>query len=102
METRIKNIKLLARVHNLDAVLISSVSNIIYLTGYSGFSYFEREAFLIIVAQPQGLTHKTPGVLGYILTDGRYSEAVSSIPGFELIEISPSNSLEKILEDLSG
>lgn len=85
----------------LDAVLISSVSNITYLTDYCGFSYFEREAFLVITAQPQGLTNKTPGVFGYIITDGRYSEAVADIPSFRLIEISPLNALTKIFENLS-
>ncbi|OGH29693.1 MAG: hypothetical protein A3F30_02945 [Candidatus Levybacteria bacterium RIFCSPHIGHO2_12_FULL_37_12] len=89
----------------LDAILISSVSNIVYLTGYCGFSYFEREAFLVITAQPQGLTYKTPGVLGYILTDGRYSEAVTdilpSLPKYELIETSSKNTIEKVFENLA-
>ena len=74
----------------LDAVLITSVSNIVYLIGYFGFSYFEREAFLVIT-----------NTENYLITDGRYSEAVSSIPGFRLIEISSSNTLTKIFEDLS-
>ncbi|MDP3726952.1 MAG: Xaa-Pro peptidase family protein [bacterium] len=88
--------------HHLDAVLISSVSNITYLTGYSGFSPEEREAFLFIVAQPQGLTHKTPGVTGYIITDGRYSEAVhAQIKNFELIERTADFPFEKILKDLA-
>jgi len=37
----------------------------------------------------------------YLITDGRYSEAVAGIPGFKLIEISSSNSLEKVFENLS-
>lgn len=91
----------------LDAILITSVSNITYLTDYSGFSKEEREAYLLIVnqphAQPQGLTHKTPGVIGYILTDGRYSEAIKKlIPDFKLIEISSKNSVEKILKNLKN
>ncbi len=87
--------------NKLDAILISSVSNIIYLTNYSGFSKEEREAYLLIMAQPQGLTHKTPGVLGYILTDGRYSEAVKTlIPDFKLTEISSKNSFEKVIKQL--
>jgi len=63
---------------DLDAVLISSVSNIIYLTGYSGFSKEEREAFLFITKNQQ-----------YILTDARYTEDIKKlIPDFTLIEIS--------------
>ncbi|MDP3996042.1 MAG: aminopeptidase P family protein [bacterium] len=101
---RIKKILETVLENKLDAALISSVPNIIYLTGYSGFSYLEREAFLV-VAQPQGLTHKTPGVFGYIITDGRYSEAVSKIllnlPKYELLEISNKNSLDDIFKSLS-
>ena len=102
MKRKIKSIKLLIEKSDLDAVLISSVSNIIYLTDCYGFSYLQREAFLVIVAQPQGLKQKTPGVFSFLITDGRYSEAVADIPGFELIEISSSNSLEKVFENLSG
>lgn len=75
----------------LDAVLISSVSNIIYLTVDFGFSYLQREAFLVITQNQN-----------FLITDGRYSEAVSKIPGFKLIEISFENSLDKIFENLSG
>ena len=96
MIDKIERLKLTLKKGDVDAVLISSVANIIYLTGYSGFSYFEREAFLVIVAQPQGLTHKTPGVFGFLITDGRYAEAVSDILNFELIEISSENTLDKI------
>lgn len=88
--------------NNLDAVLISSVPNITYLTGYANFSTIEREAYLIIVAQPQGLTHETPEVKGYIITDGRYSEAVQiHVPHFTLIEISLNNPLKTIFINLS-
>lgn len=101
MMDKIKKVLEIISNNKLDAVLISSVSNIIYLSNYSGFSYLEREAFLLVLAQPQGLKHKTPGVYGYILTDGRYSEAVSKIPGFELLEISNNNSLDDIFKSLS-
>ena len=99
-----KTTKLLTLINKnkVDAILVSSVPNIIYLTGYSGFSKEEREAYLFIVAQPQGLTHKTPGVFGYIITDGRYSEAVSArVRDFKLIERFQRDSLKKIFEGLS-
>ena len=76
--------------NKLDAILISSVSNIVYLTNYSGFSEKEREAYLVILKNKQ-----------YILTDGRYTEAVKLlIPDFKLIEISSKNPVDKILKEL--
>lgn len=78
--------------NKLDAVLISSVSNIIYLTDYSGFSIEEREAYLLITKKNQ-----------YILTDGRYAHAAKTlIPDFELIEISSENSIKEILKNLKS
>ena len=74
----------------LDAILISSFSNIVYLTNYSGFSREEREAYLFITNTKQ-----------YILTDGRYTQAVKMlVPDFKLIEISPRLSFEKAIEQL--
>ncbi|MEK7573030.1 MAG: Xaa-Pro peptidase family protein [Patescibacteria group bacterium] len=99
---KLRKVREVISENKLDAILISSVSDIVYLTNYNGFSYLEREAFLLVLAQPQGLKHKTPGVYGYILTDGRYSEAVSSIPHFKLLEISSDNSFENILKNLSA
>jgi len=76
--------------NKLDAVLISSISNIVYLTGYSGFSKEEREAYLFVVKNAQ-----------YILTDGRYTQAVKTlIPGFKLIKISSRVSFEKSIKEL--
>jgi len=81
--------------NKIDAALVSSVPNIIYLTGYSGFSYFEREAFLLISKNKS-----------YLITDGRYSEAVSNIilssPKYELLEITSQNTIDKIFEKLSA
>jgi len=73
-----------------SAILVSSVENIIYLTGFSNFSKHEREAYLLITQNQN-----------YILTDGRYGEAVKNkVKNFELMEISSENSLTKILKDL--
>jgi len=52
----------------LDAILISSRSNIIYLTTYPNFSETERECFLLITRSKQ-----------YLITDKRYSEAVTQV-----------------------
>ena len=76
---------------NFDAILVSSVPNITYLTGFSNFSKDEREAYLLITQNQN-----------YILTDGRYSEAVKSkIKNFKLIEISSKRTFEKALKTLA-
>ena len=56
--------------------LISSIPNIIYYTGYSGFSETEREAFLLITKKRK-----------FIITDSRYSQDLKKIKGFEVFEI---------------
>jgi Xaa-Pro aminopeptidase len=88
MNTSLTNIRSLLSESKLDAILISSISNIIYLTNYSGFSKEEREAYLFITKNSQ-----------YILTDGRYTTAVKTlIPDFKLVEITNKLSATKILE----
>lgn len=84
---RLKKLQSEIQIQKLDAVLISSVANIIYLTDYSGFSTEEREAFLLITPASR-----------FILTDGRYTGAVKkTIPDFELLEISSKNKLADLL-----
>src|SRR3989338_3672764 len=88
---RIKKIKQEIIRQNLEAVFVSSVSNIIYLTGFPNFSKEEREAYLIITKDMQ-----------YIITDGRYTEAVKrGVPHFELLERSAKNRLKDIFENLN-
>lgn len=85
---RLKKLQLEIKSHNLDGAIISNVSNIIYLTGYSGFSNEEREAFLLITPTRQ-----------FVFTDGRYSEAVrKSIPHFELVEITSKSKFPDLLK----
>jgi Xaa-Pro aminopeptidase len=75
----------------LDALLVTSVPNIIYLTGYSGFSSDEREGFVL-------LTKKT----NYIFTDGRYTTAIKEqVKGFELLEIFSNRRFKDLLKDLA-
>lgn len=75
---------------NLDGLLISSVPNIIYFTGYAGFSEIEREAYLFITKTKQ-----------YIFTDGRYVTAVKKeIPNFTLQEITGATPFPKLLQNL--
>jgi len=90
MNTPLLRLRKELREKKLNAILMSSISNIIYLTGYSGFSKEEREAFLLITKKVQ-----------YILTDGRYFEAVKKqIKNFKLIEISSKVSSEKVIKQL--
>jgi Xaa-Pro aminopeptidase len=61
----------------LDAVLISSTPNIIYLTNFNHFYEEEREGFLLITKKNN-----------YILTDKRYTHAVQKhVKNFTLCEI---------------
>lgn len=48
MDTGLSNLRKLMKKQQLDAVLISSVPNIIYITDYNGFSPLEREAYLLV------------------------------------------------------
>ncbi|MBI4097304.1 MAG: aminopeptidase P family protein, partial [Candidatus Levybacteria bacterium] len=90
MQTCLLKINNLLEKHNLDALLISSVPNITYLTGYSGFSSHEREAYVLITKTKR-----------YIFTDGRYSEAVvKQVPHFILKEISTQSPFISLLQTL--
>src|SRR3989344_4015423 len=91
MKNRLTSIQILLKKQGLDAAIISSVSNIIYLTGFLGFSKEERDAYLLIT--------KTRA---YIFTNALYSESVyESVPHFTLTEITSSvpfvESLKKLI-----
>lgn len=64
-QLRVQKLRNKIKKAKLDAIFISSVSNIEYLTGYSNFSKDEREAYIFIGKN-----------FGYIITDGRYSGAI--------------------------
>jgi len=90
MKKRINDFKKQLNKRKLDALLITSLQNIAYLTGFSDFYGPEREAFLFLTRGNQ-----------FILTDGRYSESVRKlVQNFELLEISYDNPIEKIFKDL--
>ncbi|HSW96712.1 MAG TPA: aminopeptidase P family protein, partial [Candidatus Saccharimonadales bacterium] len=74
----------------LDAVIISSVSNIYYLTGISHFSKDEREAYLLITKQN-----------AYFFTTSLYMEEVKrKVEGFILQQIGRDQSFEDVLEKI--
>lgn len=88
--TRLKKVKEKLEKEKLDAVLISSVPNITYLTGYSNFFKEERDGFVLITKDKN-----------YILTHSIYSKSLENkIPGFEVIEISRRDPPEKIIKDI--
>ncbi|HSX40285.1 MAG TPA: Xaa-Pro peptidase family protein [Candidatus Saccharimonadales bacterium] len=90
MNTRLIKVRELLQKEKLDAALISSVPNIIWLTNYDGFSKEEREAFLLITKNKQ-----------YLLTDARYTQEVKGIAkDFEVIEISQTNRLKNVIANL--
>jgi Xaa-Pro aminopeptidase len=72
MNNRIQKIQNLLTEKNLDAMLVSSVSNIFYLTGMSHFSKEEREAYVLITKEN-----------GYFFTTSLYiEEAKKRVTGF--------------------
>lgn len=76
MDIKLKKLKEDLVKEKLDAVLISSVESIIYLSGFSNFSKEEREAYILVGRDFE-----------YIITDGRYSEAVlKNVPHLTLFE----------------
>ena len=83
-------LKKLLKQENLDAALISSLPNIIHLTGFSHFTDIEREAYLVITQKKH-----------YIFTDARYAHAVkTNLKNFELLEISLHQPFIKLLEKI--
>lgn len=71
-----------------EAILISSVPNIIYLTGFLGFSDLEREAFVLITKNNK-----------YLATDKRYSDSLK-INGFKIIDTGAYNFIVNLNEIL--
>lgn len=107
MINRLQKTRNLLKQTGTDALLISSVPNITYLTGFSNFSKDEREAYLLFLPRPTRSPASRPTrsrhkadfeTCGYIFTDGRYSEAVcEKVKGFDLHEISSKNPFTSLL-----
>ncbi|MDO8577006.1 MAG: Xaa-Pro peptidase family protein [Candidatus Daviesbacteria bacterium] len=85
-EPRINVVRQKLLKEKLDGVLISSVFNISYLSGFTNFSEIEREAYMFIGKD-----------FAYIITDARYSEAVKKqVPHLTFFE----RSHQKPIKDL--
>lgn len=87
-EQRVKDLRQKLVKEKVDAVLISDVSNITYLSGFTNFSKDEREAYIFIGRD-----------FAYVITDARYSEAVrKEVPHLELFERGHQKSTEDLLK----
>lgn len=82
---RIIALRKLLKDNELDAFFISSIPNIAYLTGYSGFSTLDRDAFVLITSTSQ-----------YIFTHGIYKEDVKQkIKHFTLVDMKRENPISQ-------
>jgi Xaa-Pro aminopeptidase len=90
MRSRLQTLQTEITKHNLDAILVSHPTDISYLTGFSNFSADEREGFLLITKAKS-----------YIITDGRYDEAVRKlIPDVTVLVRTHDKPLQKIFSEL--
>lgn len=91
MNKRLQTIQQHLKKNKLDALLITNAYEITYITEFSNFSHEEREAFLFITKEES-----------YIITDGRYSEAVrEAMPTIILYERSSEKSLSEIFTEIT-
>ncbi|MDO8573630.1 MAG: Xaa-Pro peptidase family protein [Candidatus Daviesbacteria bacterium] len=85
---RISTLQKKLKEEKLDAVLVSSVSNITYLSGYANFSEKEREAYIFIGAD-----------FAYLISDARYMEEIkSNVPHLTFFERSHKNPIADLFK----
>lgn len=85
---RLKRIREKLAKEKLDAVLISDVSNITYLSGYTNFSKEEREAYIFVGKD-----------FAYIITDARYTEEVKkNVSHLTFFERGHQNPIENLFD----
>src|SRR5664279_3602111 len=90
MENHLQAVQTSLQHHHLDAILVSSLPNIIYLTGFSGFTKEDRDAFLLITKSDK-----------YIFTHGIYKEeAEKEMADFTLINMSRGQPISASLKEL--
>jgi Xaa-Pro aminopeptidase len=93
-QKRINKVQKKLLEQKLDALLITSVSNISYLTGVTHFSKEEREAYILVTKTKL-----------YIFTDKRYTDSLTDLSHMSVEEISHqfsfSDRLIKILNTFS-
>ncbi|MGI8419589.1 MAG: M24 family metallopeptidase [Candidatus Levyibacteriota bacterium] len=90
MQNRLQKLRKLLAAQNLDAVLISSVPNIIYFTGYANFSHIERDGYLLITKDKN-----------YLITSALYyHEVKDAVKHFEIHERTRNRNTRVILQEL--
>lgn len=90
MEERIQKVRQIIKSQQCDAVLLSSVPNIFYVTGYGGFSIEERDAYVLITPQES-----------YVISSALYAEAIKiQVPHMHSIERNRQRSFQNIVADL--
>src|SRR5580693_4708183 len=90
MNSRLQNVRIKLKENNLDAVFVSSLPNIYYLTDFSDFSNIDRDGYLLITKKNQ-----------FIFTHGIYKEAVEKkVSDFQLINILRENPISKAVKEV--
>ncbi len=90
MNTRLTNLRALMKEQKLDAVLITSVPNIIYITDYNGFSPIEREAYLLV----------TTGNAFLIVSPLHFEETKEEAKNVKVLERTRETPFSEIIKDL--
>ena len=90
MDAHVSKLRSIMAKQNIDAVLISSIANITYVTGYDGFSPVEREAYLLATKNKAFL----------IVSALHFEEAKKIAKNVEVLERNIKRPLKNILEDL--
>jgi Xaa-Pro aminopeptidase len=90
MNSRLQSLRKLLSEKNLDAVLVSALPNITYLTRFSGFTIEDRDAYLLITKNNQ-----------YIFTHPIYKEvAEKDFKNFELVEMKRENPMNVAIKNI--
>ncbi|HSW47602.1 MAG TPA: Xaa-Pro peptidase family protein [Candidatus Saccharimonadales bacterium] len=91
MDTRLIKLRSLMNKQGVDAVLVSSVANIIYLSGFDYFNDLERDGYLLITKKKQ-----------YLITSSLYSHAAKKIvKNYEVLEVKAGKSFLDYLTDIT-
>ncbi len=90
MDKRLENLRHLIAKNKLDAVLVSSIPSIIYLTNFSGFHAENRDGYVIVTKNNN-----------YFITNALYIEAAKkNVKSFELIQVTTKKRYPQVFEEL--
>lgn len=91
MDNRLKNLRVLMTQQKVDAVLVSSVANIIYLSEFDYFSNTERDGYLLITKKNQ-----------FLITSPLYSHAAKKhIKNYFIFEASAGRTFLDFLKEVT-